>query len=64
MNEANNTIITTINESPIIAPTPIGASLNPELNLKEIEAAGNIDIVEIEASLKDLVEDLNEKAQN
>ena len=54
----------TVGDFTIIAPTPIGASLNPELNLKEIEAAGNIDIVEIEASLKDLVEGLNEKAQN
>ena len=51
----------TVGDFTIIAPIPIAASLNPELKLKEIEAASDVDINVIEKSLKDLVEDLNDK---
>jgi len=51
----------TVGDFTIIAPTPIGATLNPELELKEIEAANDIDIGDMEESLRNLAKDLNDK---
>ena len=43
----------------VMAPTPISTTLNPELELEEIEAAANLDAGAVQASFAELAEDLS-----
>lgn len=42
----------------MMAPTPISASFNPDVELEEIEAASEIDASEVQASFNDLADEL------
>jgi MFS family permease len=45
----------------LMAPTPISASFNPDVDLEEIEAATEIDAREVQESFEDLAEELAEE---
>jgi MFS family permease len=42
----------------IMAPTPMSASFNPDVDLEEIEAAAEVDAQEVQASFEELAEEL------
>ncbi len=46
-----------------MAPSPISAALNPDLELEEIEAASDVDMETVEASFEELADDLSSDEQ-
>mgnify|MGYP003987967677 FL=1 len=44
----------------IMAPTPMSASFNPDVDLEEIEAAAEVDAQEVQASFEELAEELQQ----
>jgi len=48
----------------VMAPTPISASFNPDVELDEIEAASEVDAEAVQASFEELAEELNSPEDN
>jgi hypothetical protein len=47
-----------------LTPTPTSVSFNPNLELKEIEAAAGVSKVEIQTSFEELVGELNSESES
>ncbi len=47
-----------------LTPSPINAAFNPELELEEIEAAGDVDRSAVEASFDELVKELDQRDES